>query len=54
MQKTNAENEESADWIDEEDLDLNGISIPQDEENRALPIYSLKEHFASPWENGES
>ena len=45
---------ESVDWIDEEDLYLNGISTPQDEEIRALPIYSMKEHFASPWENGEA
>ena len=50
----NEENGESVDWIDEEDLDLNGISTPQDEEIRALPIYSMKEHFASPWENGEA
>jgi hypothetical protein len=47
----NEENGESADWMDEEDLDLNGISIPQDEEIQALPIYSMKEHFASPCEN---
>ena len=49
----NEENGESVDWIEEEELDLNGISIPQDEQIRALPIYSIKEHFASPWENGE-
>ena len=50
----NEENGESVDWIEEEELDLNGISIPQDEQIRALPIYSIKEHFASPWENGEA
>lgn len=50
----NEENVKSADWIDEEELDLNGISIPQDEEIHALPIYSMKENFASPWENGEA
>ena len=50
----NEENGESVDWIEEEELDLNGISIPQDEQIRALPIYSIKEHFASPWENGKA
>lgn len=50
----NEENGESVDWIDEEYLDLNGISTLQHEEIRALPIYSMKEHFASPWENGEA
>ncbi|BFZ21940.1 hypothetical protein BsWGS_24979 [Bradybaena similaris] len=50
----NEENGESADWIDEDELDLNGISIPQDEEIHALPIYSMEDHFASPWENGDA
>ena len=50
----NEENGESVDWIEEEELDLNGISISQDEQIRALPIYSIKEYFASPWENGEA
>lgn len=31
----NEENGESADWIDEEEPDLNGISIPQAEEIQA-------------------
>ena len=50
----NAENGENADLIDEEDLDLNGIPISQDEENRVLPICSMKEHFAPPWDNGKA
>ena len=49
----NVENEESADWMNEEELDLNGISISQDDDVHALPIYSTKEHFYSPWDNGE-
>ena len=40
--------------MDEEDLDLNGISIPQYNENRVLHIYSMKKHFASLWDNGET
>jgi len=50
----NEENGKSADWMDEEELDLNGMEIPQDEEIHAIPIYSMKEHFDSPWENGEA
>ena len=43
----NEENGESADWIDEEDLDLNGISIPFDDDIHSFPTYFMKEHFAS-------
>ena len=49
----NVENEESVDWIDEEELDLNGISIPEDDDNQTFPVYVISEHFASPWENEE-
>jgi hypothetical protein len=41
----NEENGESIDWMDEGELNLNGISMPQDEEIHAFPIYSMKEHF---------
>ena len=44
---------ESVDWIDEEELDLNGISIPGDDDNQTFPVYSMSEHFASPLENDE-
>ena len=47
----NVENEESVDWIDEEELDFNGISIPEDDDNQTFPVYSISEHIASPWEN---
>jgi len=43
----NVENGESVDWIDEEELDLNGISIPGDDDNQTFPVYSMSEHFAS-------
>jgi len=49
----NVENEESLDWIDEEELDPNEISIPEDDDNQTFPVYSISEHFASPWENEE-
>ena len=35
----NEENGESAEWIDEEELDLNGISISPDEETNTFPIF---------------
>ena len=35
------ENEESVDWIDEKELDLNGISIPEDDDNQTFPVYSI-------------
>ena len=41
-------------WMDEEDLDLNEIFVPQDEENHVYPIYSMKEHFAPRWDNVEA
>ena len=41
------------DWIDEE-LALNEISIPDDDDIHSFPTYSMKEHFASPWENREA
>ena len=47
----NGENGESVDWIDKEELDLNRISIPEDDDNQTFPVYSMSEHFASPWEN---
>ena len=36
---------ESADWIDEKELYMNGISIPQNENIQALYIYSMIELF---------
>ena len=42
---------DSIDWIDEEEF--NGISIPEDDDSQTFPVYSMCEHFASPWENEE-
>ena len=47
-------NGESADWIEEEDLDVKGIPIPHDKKIHSIPVCSLKEHFNSPWENDEA
>ena len=44
---------ERVDCIDEEEMDLNGIFILYDGPIQILSIYSMKEHFASPWENEE-
>ena len=41
----NAEKGENGDWMDEEDLDLNGNLIPRTvQENRVLSIYSIFLH----------
>jgi len=37
---------ESVDWIDEKELNLNGISIPEDDDSHTFPVYSMSEHFA--------
>ena len=47
----NVENGKSVDWIDKEELDLNRILIPEDDDNQTFPVYSMSEHFTSPWEN---
>ena len=48
----NQENGESVDWFDEQDLDLTGIAIPNEEpaNTPAFPVLSMKDHFQSPWE----
>ena len=46
----NVENGDSVDRINKEELDLNGISIPEDEDIQVLHLNSMIEHFASPWE----
>jgi hypothetical protein len=41
-------------WFDEEDLDLNGIEIPEDDVNSRIPIITIDEHLAQPWEEEEN
>ena len=44
----------SAEWLDEDDVDLSGITVPQDDGNDksvAMPIITIEEHLASPWED---
>ena len=36
---------EDGENADEEDLDLNGIPIPQEKENWVFSVYSMKEYF---------
>ena len=41
---------EQADWMDEDDLDLEGVSIPKQSNNQPkIPIVSLKDHLSNPW-----
>ena len=44
------ENGESVDWMEEEDLNMDGIQVPQEKVDVGLPILPLSEHFKSAWE----
>lgn len=49
----NEENGESVDWMDEEDVDLSGVAVPEFNSNRSgnlVPVISMRDHFSSPWE----
>ena len=44
-----------AEWIDEDDADLSGVSVPQEIDKSApMPIVTTEEHLASPWEDERS
>ncbi|GBL99358.1 hypothetical protein AVEN_206775-1 [Araneus ventricosus] len=44
------ENVELAEWVDEDDIDIRGLTIPEDESDVKMPVYSINEHISSPWE----
>ena len=42
----------SAEWLDEDDVDLSGVLVPQEiNESATMPIITIEEHLASPWED---
>ena len=46
----------SAEWLDEDDVDLSGITVPHtnddgNDKSVAMPIITIEEHLASPWED---
>ena len=43
-------------WFDQEDLDLNGIEIPEDNIyiNSRIPIITIDEHIAQSWKEEEN
>lgn len=46
------ENGESVEWIDEDDLDLSEVIIPDENiPNTPLPVFSIEEHLKSAWED---
>ncbi|XP_032779890.2 uncharacterized protein LOC116918320 [Daphnia magna] len=47
------ENGEHVDWMEEEELDLVGIPVPNDEAipPRPIPVYSIDQHLSCPWIN---
>ncbi|GBM34691.1 hypothetical protein AVEN_233374-1, partial [Araneus ventricosus] len=44
------ENVEFADWVDEDNIDIRGLTIPEDESNVKMPVCSMNKHIFSPWE----
>ena len=47
----------SAEWLDEDDVDLSDITVPQDDGNDksvTMPIITIEEHLASAWEEDSS
>jgi len=48
----NAENAKSAEWQDEDNLDISEMIIPEKScTGSGMPVYTITEHFSSPWEN---
>jgi len=48
----NADNVKSAEWQDEDNLDIGEIIIPKKISTASeMPFYTITEHFSSPWEN---
>ncbi|GBM03727.1 hypothetical protein AVEN_134947-1 [Araneus ventricosus] len=43
------ENVKFADWVDEDDIYIRGLTIPEDESVVKMPMYSMNEHISSPW-----
>ena len=45
----------SAGCLDEDDVDLLVVSVPQEiDESATMPIITIEEHLASPWEDDRS
>ncbi|GBN16901.1 hypothetical protein AVEN_266664-1 [Araneus ventricosus] len=44
------ENVEFADWVDEDDIDIRGLTISEDESDVKMLVYSMNEPTSSPWE----
>ncbi|GBN53964.1 hypothetical protein AVEN_77081-1 [Araneus ventricosus] len=44
------ENVEFVEWVDEDDIDIRGLTIPEVESDVKMPVYSINEHISSSWE----
>jgi len=48
----NTENVKSAEWQDEDNLDISETIIPEKSRTGSgMPVCKITEHFSSPWEN---
>jgi len=51
----NAENVKTAEWHDEDNLHISEMIIPEKGcTGSGMPVYTITEHFSSPWENAWS
>ncbi len=43
-------------WVDEEDLDTEGIHIPEYnlKDQPGTPVVTMAEYMANPWDDGEN
>ena len=46
------ENGEHVEWVDEDELDVTGIILPQEEDgdDNPMPVITMEEHFTGVWE----
>ncbi|GBM16430.1 hypothetical protein AVEN_94927-1 [Araneus ventricosus] len=44
------ENLEFVDWVDEDDIDIRGLTISEGKRDVKMPVYSMNEHISTPWE----
>ncbi|KZS13528.1 Uncharacterized protein APZ42_021321 [Daphnia magna] len=46
------ENGKHVDWVDEDDLDVTGIILPQEDDvdDHPMPVITMEEHFTGAWE----
>ncbi|GBL88081.1 hypothetical protein AVEN_133731-1 [Araneus ventricosus] len=44
------ENVEFVDWVDEDDIGIRGLTIPEDERDVKMTVHSMNKNISSAWE----